>query len=77
VYIEWVVVLLYGVVKSYRWSDTDFEANAKDGHGIDWPIRYNDLAPWYDHVEKFAGISGSLGRLATIALMENLCLQYH
>ena len=46
--------------QSYRWSDTDFEANAKDGHGIDWPIRYNDLAPWYDHVEKFAGISGSL-----------------
>jgi len=45
---------------SYRWSETDFEANAKDGHGIDWPIRYNDLAPWYDHVEKFAGISGSL-----------------
>ena len=37
----------------------DFEANAKDGHGSDWPIRYEDLAPWYDHVEKFAGISGS------------------
>ncbi len=48
---------------SYRWSDLDFEANAKDGHGIDWPIRYKDLAPWYDHVEKFAGISGSLERL--------------
>ena len=46
--------------QSYRWSDTDFEANAKDGHGIDWPIRYKDLAPWYDYVEKFAGISGSL-----------------
>ncbi len=45
---------------SYRWSDLDFEANAKDGHGIDWPIRYKDVAPWYDHVEKFAGISGSL-----------------
>ena len=45
---------------SYRWSETDFEANAKDGHGVDWPIRYSDLAPWYDHVEKFAGISGSL-----------------
>jgi len=45
---------------SYRWSDLDFEANAKDGHGVDWPIRYKDLAPWYDHVEKFAGISGSL-----------------
>ncbi|MET3499354.1 choline dehydrogenase-like flavoprotein [Mucilaginibacter rubeus] len=46
--------------QSYRWSDFDFEANAKDGWAIDWPIRYKDLAPWYDHVEKFAGISGSL-----------------
>jgi choline dehydrogenase-like flavoprotein len=45
---------------SYRWSDFDFEANAKDGFGIDWPIRYKDIAPWYDHVERFAGISGSL-----------------
>ncbi len=46
--------------QSYRWSDFDFEANAKDGHGVDWPIRYKDVAPWYDYVEKFAGISGSL-----------------
>jgi len=45
--------------QSYRWSDFDFEANAKDGIAIDWPIRYKDIAPWYDHVEKFAGISGS------------------
>ena len=45
--------------QSYRWSDFDFEANAKDGIAIDWPIRYADLAPWYDHVEKHAGISGS------------------
>ncbi len=45
--------------QSYRWSDFDFEANAKDGIAVDWPIRYKDLAPWYDHVEKFAGISGS------------------
>jgi choline dehydrogenase-like flavoprotein len=45
--------------QSYRWSDLDFEANAKEGIAIDWPIRYKDLAPWYDHVEKFAGISGS------------------
>ncbi len=44
----------------YRWSDLDFEANAKDGHGVDWPIRYKDIAPWYDHVETFAGISGSI-----------------
>lgn len=49
---------------SYRWSDLDFEANAKDGHGVDWPIRYADLAPWYDHVERFAGISGSMEGLA-------------
>jgi glucoside 3-dehydrogenase (cytochrome c) catalytic subunit len=45
--------------QSYRWSDIDFEANAKDGVAIDWPIRYKDIAPWYDHVETFAGISGS------------------
>ena len=45
--------------QSYRWSDFDFEANAKDGIAIDWPIRYDELAPWYDHVEKHAGISGS------------------
>ncbi|RFZ94246.1 GMC family oxidoreductase [Mucilaginibacter conchicola] len=46
--------------QSYRWSDLDFEANAKDGWAIDWPIRYKDIAPWYDHVEKFIGISGSM-----------------
>ncbi|TFI57317.1 GMC family oxidoreductase [Sphingomonas parva] len=45
--------------QSYRMSEIDFESNAKDGHGSDWPIRYADMAPWYDHVEKFAGISGS------------------
>ncbi len=42
----------------YRWSDLDFEANAKDGYGVDWPIRYKDIEPWYTYVEKFAGISG-------------------
>ena len=42
----------------YRWSDLDFEANLRDGHGVDWPIRYADIAPWYDHVEKFIGVSG-------------------
>ena len=45
--------------QSYRWSNFDFEANIKDGIAIDWPVRYKDIAPWYDHVEKFAGISGS------------------
>jgi choline dehydrogenase-like flavoprotein len=44
--------------QSYRLAPMDFEANAKDGHGCDWPIRYDDLAPWYDHVEKFIGVSG-------------------
>ncbi|NND32887.1 MAG: GMC family oxidoreductase [Saprospiraceae bacterium] len=42
----------------YRWSDLDFEANARDGHGVDWPIRYNEIEPWYTYVEKFVGISG-------------------
>ena len=42
----------------YRWSDLDFEANAKEGIAVDWPIRYADIAPWYDHVEGFIGVSG-------------------
>jgi len=50
--------------QSYRWSDLDFEANAKDGHGVDWPIRYKEIASWYDYAEKFAGISGSKEGLA-------------
>lgn len=45
--------------QSYRWSDLDFKANARDGAAIPWPIGYKDVAPWYDYVEKFAGISGS------------------
>ena len=45
--------------QTYRLSDLDFEANARDGHGVDWPIRYRDIEPWYTYVEKFAGISGS------------------
>lgn len=44
--------------QSYRWSQMDFEANAKEGIAVDWPIRYGDIAPWYDYVERFAGISG-------------------
>ena len=43
----------------YRWSDLDFEANARDGHGNDWPIRYADIAPWYTHVERFIGVTGA------------------
>lgn len=42
-----------------RWSDLDFEANLKEGIGVDWPIRYKDIAPWYSYVEKFVGVSGS------------------
>ena len=42
-----------------RWSDFEFSAPAKFGYGIDWPIRYNDVAPWYSHVEKFIGVCGN------------------
>ena len=55
--------LLWGR-QSYRLSDLDFEANGKEGVGVDWPLRYKDIAPWYDHVEKFAGISGSIEGLS-------------
>jgi choline dehydrogenase-like flavoprotein len=67
----------------YRWSDLDFEANAKDGHGIDWPIRYKDIAPWYSYVEKFVGISGSKEGLPQLPdseflpPMEMNCLEKH
>jgi len=50
----------------YRWSDLYFEANAKDGIGVDWPIRYKDLAPWYDYVESFIGVSGNADGLANL-----------
>lgn len=42
----------------FRWSDLDFEANLREGIAIDWPIRYKDVAPWYDYVEQFVGVSG-------------------
>ncbi|WP_209332722.1 GMC oxidoreductase [Lunatimonas salinarum] len=42
-----------------RWSNFDFEGPARDGFAVDWPIRYEDLAPWYSHVEKFVGVSGN------------------
>jgi choline dehydrogenase-like flavoprotein len=50
--------LLWGR-QSYRWSDLYFEENAKDGIAVDWPVRYKEIEPWYEHVEKIAGISGS------------------
>ena len=52
--------------QTYRWSDLDFEANLRDGIAIDWPIRYADIAPWYDYVEQFAGISGETLGLAQL-----------
>ena len=44
--------------QSYRLTPYDFVANKNDGYGVDWPIRYNDLAPWYDYVENYIGVSG-------------------
>lgn len=52
--------------QSYRLGDLDFEANLKDGIAIDWPIRYADMAPWYSHVERFAGISGTREGLSVL-----------
>ncbi|MBO0952431.1 GMC oxidoreductase [Fibrella forsythiae] len=52
--------------QTQRWSKYDFEANARDGAAIDWPIRYDDIAPWYSHVERFAGISGNKDGLDTL-----------
>lgn len=52
--------------QSYRWSDLDFNANAVDGHGVDWPIRYKDIESWYDYVELHAGISGSVENIPVL-----------
>lgn len=52
--------------QTYRWSDYDFGANKRDGHGTDWPIRYADIAPWYDKVEEFIGVSGAAEGLAQL-----------
>src|SRR5690606_11817073 len=74
--------LLWGR-QSYRWSPMDFEANAKEGIAIDWPIRYEELAPWYDHVESFAGINGQRERLLQLPdgkflpPMEMNCVETH
>ncbi|HYG18981.1 MAG TPA: GMC family oxidoreductase [Ohtaekwangia sp.] len=67
----------------YRWSDLDFEANARDGHGVDWPIRYKDIAPYYDYVEKFIGVSGKAEGLSHLPdghflpAMEMNCVEQH
>ncbi|TCC88560.1 GMC family oxidoreductase [Pedobacter frigiditerrae] len=66
-----------------RWSDLDFEANAKEGIAVDWPIRYGDLAPWYSYVERFVGISGNRDGLPQIPdgeylpPMEMNCMETH
>ena len=67
----------------YRLSDLDFEANGKEGVGTDWPIRYRDIAPWYDYVERFIGVSGQAERLAHLPdgqfqpPMEMNCVEKH
>ncbi|MFZ6001158.1 MAG: GMC oxidoreductase [Bacteroidota bacterium] len=67
----------------YRWSDLDFDANAKDGHGIDWPIRYKDIAHWYDYVESFIGVSGQAEGISHfpdgkfLPAMEMNCVEKH
>jgi choline dehydrogenase-like flavoprotein len=50
----------------YRWSDLDFEANVREGIAVDWPVRYADIAPWYDYVERFIGVSGQAEGLAQL-----------
>ena len=67
----------------YRWGDLDFEANAKEGIEIDWPVRYKDIAPWYDYVEKYIGVSGQKEGLPQIPdgqflpPMEMNCVEKH
>ena len=69
--------------QSYRWSEMDFAANAVDGYGVDWPIRYNDLSSWYDYVEEFIGVSGQSENLPQLPdgkflpPMELNCLEQH
>ncbi|CAN5350268.1 GMC family oxidoreductase [soil metagenome] len=52
--------------QTQRWSKFDFEGPARDNFAVDWPIRYDDLAPWYSYVENFAGISGNPDGLDTL-----------
>ncbi len=74
--------LLWGR-QSYRWSEMDFEANAKEGIAVDWPIRYKDIAPWYDYVESFIGVNGKKEGLPQLPdgqflpPMEMNCLEEH
>lgn len=74
--------LLWGR-QSYRLSEMDFAANVKDGYGVDWPIRYKDLEPWYDYVETHIGVSGQNEGLAQLPdgkllpPMDYTCLEKH
>lgn len=52
--------------QTQRWSKYDFEGPGRDGFAVDWPIRYEDIAPWYSHVETFAGIAGNKDGLETL-----------
>ena len=69
--------------QTYRWSPMDFEANAREGIAVDWPIRYEDVAPWYDYVERFIGVSGRAEGLAQLPdsqflpPMELNCVESH
>jgi len=69
--------------QTYRWSEMDFEANGKEGVGVDWPIRYGDLEGWYDHVERFIGVSGQAEGLPQLPdsqflpPMELNCVEQH
>ena len=69
--------------QTYRFSDLDFEANLKEGIAVDWPVRYNDIAPWYDYVEGYIGVSGNLDGLPQLPdgnflpPMELNCVEKH
>jgi choline dehydrogenase-like flavoprotein len=69
--------------QSYRWSQMDFAANAKDGVAVDWPVRYAEVAPWYDHVESYIGVSGRAENLPQLPdgkflpPMELNCVETH
>jgi choline dehydrogenase-like flavoprotein len=69
--------------QTQRWSHFDFEAPARDGFAVPWPITYNEIAPWYSHVEKFVGIAGNLDGLETLPDCESLpafemnCVERH
>ncbi|MGW9684783.1 GMC oxidoreductase [Flagellimonas sp. 2504JD1-5] len=68
---------------SYRWSEIDFEANKRDGIAVDWPVRYKDIAPWYDKVESYIGVTGELLGLSQLPdgkfepMMELNCVEQH